>query len=37
VMLYQVNLELIQLETNVKAWIGQKEIKKVVKRSRLSW
>jgi len=37
VMLYQVNLELVQLETNVKAWIGQKEIKKVVKRSRLTW
>jgi uncharacterized protein (TIGR02722 family) len=37
VMLYQVNLELVHLETNLKAWIGQKEIKKVVKRSRLSW
>ena len=37
VMLYQVNLELVNLETNLKAWIGQKEIKKVVKRSRLSW
>lgn len=37
VMLYQVNLELIDLETHVKAWIGQKEIKKVVKRSRYTW
>ena len=37
VMLYQVNLELIGLETHVKAWIGQKEIKKLVKRSRLTW
>ncbi len=37
VMLYQVNLELIELETNLKAWIGQKEIKKVVKRSRFTW
>jgi uncharacterized protein (TIGR02722 family) len=37
VMLYQVNLELIDLETHLKAWLGQKEIKKVVKRSRYSW
>ena len=37
VMLYQVNLELIELEANLKAWIGQKEIKKVVKRSRFSF
>jgi uncharacterized protein (TIGR02722 family) len=33
VMLYQVNLELIDLESHLKAWIGQKEIKKLVKRS----
>jgi uncharacterized protein (TIGR02722 family) len=37
VMLYQVNLELIDLETHLKAWIGQKEIKIVVKRSRYTW
>ncbi len=37
VMLYQVNLELIDLETHLKAWIGQKEIKKLVKRSRYTW
>ena len=37
VMLYQVNLELIDLESNLKAWIGQKEIKKLVKRSRYTW
>ena len=37
VMLYQVNLELIDLETHLKAWIGQKEIKKLVKRGRYSW
>ncbi|MBF0523227.1 MAG: penicillin-binding protein activator LpoB [Candidatus Omnitrophica bacterium] len=30
-ILYQVNLELIDLSTNQKAWIGQKEIKKIVK------
>ena len=32
VILYQVNLELVDLTTNEKAWIGQKEIKKVVSR-----
>lgn len=37
VILYQVNLELIDLETNAKEWIGQKEIKKVVKRSRFGF
>lgn len=33
VIFYQVNLELVNLTTNEKAWIGQKEIKKVVSRS----
>ncbi len=28
---YQINLELTDLETNEKVWIGQKQIKKVVK------
>ena len=32
VILYQVNLELVDLTTNEKSWIGQKEIKKVVSR-----
>lgn len=32
VILYQVNLELVDLTTNEKAWIGQKEIKKMVSR-----
>ena len=27
---YQVELELIDIETNEKVWIGQKKIKKVV-------
>ncbi|WP_447976834.1 penicillin-binding protein activator LpoB [Candidatus Nitrospira bockiana] len=31
---YQVDLELIDLESNVKAWYGQKKIKKVVERKR---
>ena len=34
VILYQVNLELIEIETNRKAWIGEKQIKKLVKRSK---
>jgi len=33
VILYQVNLELVNLTTNEKTWIGQKEIKKIVSRS----
>ena len=36
VILYQVNLELINLENNTKVWIGQKDIKKYVEQSRLS-
>ena len=35
-VLYQVNLELIDLKTNRKKWISQKEIKKVVKKSAYS-
>jgi len=31
---YQVDLELVNLESNVKAWFGQKKIKKVVERKR---
>lgn len=34
VRFYQVELELIQLETNEKVWIGQKKIKKIVERPR---
>jgi len=33
---YQVNLELIDLATNEKVWIGQKQIKKKVKQPRFS-
>ncbi|MGA1868463.1 MAG: penicillin-binding protein activator LpoB [bacterium] len=36
VMFYQVNLELIDVETNRKAWIGEKKIKKFIKRPRFS-
>lgn len=31
---YQVNLELIDLQSNRKAWVGQKEIKKLISKSR---
>ena len=34
VRFYQVELELINLETNEKVWIGQKKIKKVVEQPR---
>ncbi len=36
VILYQVNLELVDLENNQKVWIGQKEIKKMVQKSKYS-
>lgn len=36
VILYQVNMELVDLTTNVKVWIGQKDIKKIVTKPRLS-
>jgi hypothetical protein len=35
VVYYQVDLDLIDLENNVKSWYGQKKIKKVVERKRL--
>jgi len=34
---YQVNLTLISLANNHKVWVGQKEIKKLVKRGRLRY
>jgi uncharacterized protein (TIGR02722 family) len=36
VILYQINLELVDLTNNQKVWIGQKEIKKVVGKSKYS-
>jgi penicillin-binding protein activator len=33
VKFYQVNLELVNIETNKKAWIGEKKIKKLVEQS----
>ena len=35
VIFYQVNLELIDIETHRKAWIGEKKIKKFVKRPKM--
>ncbi|WP_447972321.1 penicillin-binding protein activator LpoB [Nitrospira sp. Kam-Ns4a] len=32
---YQVDLELIDLESNVKSWYGQKKIKKVIERRKM--
>lgn len=37
VKFYQVNLELIDIQSNRKAWIGEKKIKKLVKRSRFGF
>jgi uncharacterized protein (TIGR02722 family) len=34
---YQVNLELMHIESNRKVWIGEKKIKKMVKRSRFGF
>lgn len=36
VILYQVNMELIDIRTNEKVWIGQNLLKKVVKKSKYS-
>jgi penicillin-binding protein activator len=37
VKFYQVNLELIDIQSHRKVWIGEKKIKKLVKRSRLGF
>lgn len=36
VILYQVNLELVNLESNEKVWLGTHELKKVVSKSKYS-
>ena len=33
-MFYRVNLELVDLESNVKSWFGQEKLKKVIERRR---
>jgi penicillin-binding protein activator len=37
VKFYQVDLELMNVENNEKAWIGNKKIKKQVKQRRMKW
>ena len=37
VVFYQTNLELIDMSTNRKAWIGEKKIKKIISRSKVGW
>ena len=37
VKFYQVDLELIHIETNEKVWIGTKTIKKLVTKSQVTW
>ncbi len=36
VIMYQVNLELVDLESNEKVWLGQHELKKIVEKSKFS-
>jgi len=37
VVLYQVDLELINMQTTEKVWIGQKKIKKLIEQSSTEW
>ena len=37
VMFYQVNLELVAMANNVKVWIGEKKIKKLIEKRRFKW
>ena len=37
VMYYQTNLELIDMATNIKVWIGEKKIKKLIKKPKVKW
>ena len=37
VKFYQVDLEMVHLESNEKVWIGTKKIKKYVKKARMKW
>jgi len=34
---YQIDLELINVETNEKVWIGSKEIKKIIDKKKTKW
>lgn len=35
--LYKVDMELVNLESNQKAWLGTKKIKKIVERKKVGW
>ena len=37
VMFYQTNLELVDMGNNMKVWIGDKKIKKLIKKKSVSW
>ena len=37
VMYYQVDLELIDMTNNLKVWIGDKKIKKLIKQPKVKW
>ena len=37
VVYYQTDLELINIETNEKLWIGSKKIKKEISKSKSKW
>lgn len=37
VVTYKVDMELIDLETNEKVWIGSNEVKKFIKQSKANW
>jgi uncharacterized protein (TIGR02722 family) len=37
VMYYQANLELIDMASNIKVWIGEKKIKKLIKKPKVKW
>lgn len=37
VIFYQVDLELINIETNEKVWLGNKKIKKVIEQKKSGW
>ena len=37
VIYYQINLEMIDIENNIKVWLGDKKIKKVIERRRLGF
>lgn len=37
VRFYQIELELINIESNQKVWIGQKKVKKVIDKKSVSW